>query len=150
MSIGEDLYKRVIFDHNKSPRNFHEMDAATHECEGVNPLCGDKVKLFLNVDDVGVIEDISFTGSGCAIFKSSASMMTAQVKGRTIVEAKELFEQFHKMAKGELDTDKDSHSLGKLAVFSGVREYPSRIKCATLAWHTMICALEKESVVTTE
>lgn len=150
MSIGDDLYKRVIFDHNKNPRNFHEMESASHECEGYNPLCGDKVKLFLDVNESGVIEDISFTGSGCAIFKSSASMMTAQLKGKSMEEARILFEQFHKMAKGELDIAKDNHSLGKLTVFSGVREYPSRIKCATLAWHTMICALEKESAVSTE
>lgn len=145
-----ELYQQVILDHNKSPRNYKKLEAATHSSEGRNPLCGDHLHLYLILRD-GVVDDISFEGNGCAISKSSASLMTSIVKGKTKEEAEILFEKFHDLVTGKLSDDADLTDLGKLAVFQGVREFPVRVKCASLAWHTLHAALKDENkVVTTE
>ncbi|HYM09757.1 MAG TPA: SUF system NifU family Fe-S cluster assembly protein [Bryobacterales bacterium] len=139
MSDLRQLYQEVILDHNKKPRNFHKMEDANRHAEGYNPLCGDKITVYLKLED-GVVKDISFEGSGCAISTASASMMTAALKGKTTAEAEALFEKFHRMLTGRPDAG--GADLGKLAVFSGVCEFPIRVKCATLAWHTVHAALE--------
>jgi nitrogen fixation NifU-like protein len=149
MSYKSDLYQQVILDHNKKPRNFHAMDGATHTCEGFNPLCGDRLTVYLRLDPAGVIDEVSFTGSGCAISKSSASMMISNLKGKTQAQAREMFASFRKMVTGEAESA-DEERLGKLSIFSGVKEYPSRVKCATLAWHTMACALDGNNSTTTD
>lgn len=146
----KQLYQELILDHNKNPRNFKVLDPADREALGHNPLCGDKLKLFVNLDENDKITDIGFIGDGCAISKASASMMTTMVKGKTIAEAEELFHQFHDMSTGKLDVDKDAHQLGKLAIFAGVRDLPARVKCATLSWHTLHTALNDKKEVTTE
>ena len=145
-----ELYQQVILDHNRGPRNYKEIPDAQRCADGRNPLCGDELKLYLNLDDVGRIEDIGFQGDGCAIFKAAASMMTAAVKGNTVEEANELFGDFHAMVTSEGAVDKKK--LGKLAAFGGVREFPGRVKCASLSWHTLLAALEKsgKTVVSTE
>ena len=140
MSELDDLYQEVILDHNKSPRNFHAMEDANRKAEGYNPLCGDQVTVYMRLRD-GLIEDISFLGAGCAISKASASMMTAELKGRREVEAKALFDKVHDMLTGEGNGGTRGQSLGKLAVLSGVCKFPARVKCASLAWHTMNSAL---------
>ena len=145
-----ELYQEVILDHNKSPRNFKKLDTANRTAEGYNPLCGDKIDIFLDVED-DVVKDISFQGSGCAISKASASLMSAIIKGKSVEEAKKLFEKFHDLITGKLDENTSIEELGKLAVLSGVKEFPMRVKCASLAWHTMLTALKNESkTVTTE
>jgi nitrogen fixation NifU-like protein len=142
----EDLYQEVILDHSKRPRNFHQMPDATRHVEGYNPLCGDKLKLFVKLNG-DTVQDISFVGAGCAISTASASLMTETVKGKTRQEAVQLMERFHDL----LTTEKPVADLGKLEVFSGVREFPVRVKCATLAWHTLKSALTNaEEVVSTE
>jgi nitrogen fixation protein NifU and related proteins len=146
----KQLYQELILDHNKNPRNFKVLDPADREALGHNPLCGDKLKLFVNLDEQDKITDIGFVGDGCAISKASASMMTTMVKGKTIEEAELLFHQFHDMSIGKLDVDKDPHSLGKLAIFAGVRDLPARVKCATLSWHTLHTALNDKKEITTE
>ena len=143
MSELRELYQEVILDHNKAPRNFREIPDADRVNEGHNPLCGDNVTIYANVRD-GVIEDVSFQGSGCAISKSSASMMTSALKGKTEAEAEQIFQSFHRMVTGENVTDEDEEILGKLAVFGGVREVPARVKCASLAWHTLHAAMHQE------
>jgi nitrogen fixation NifU-like protein len=147
-NIGE-LYQQVILDHNKKPRNFRELDDATATAEGYNPLCGDQLKLFVKLDGDGRIEDVSFLGSGCAISKASASMLTTNVKGKTADEAQVLFEEFHRLVMGDLDPASENH-LGRLTIFAGVKEYPARVKCASLAWHTLKGALEGAARVSTE
>jgi nitrogen fixation NifU-like protein len=150
MSALRELYQEVILDHNKSPRNFRRIEGADRKVEGYNPLCGDHYTIFLKLRD-GVIEDISFEGAGCAISKASASVMSSIVKGKTVEEAEELFEQFHNLVTGEVDPMEEIEKYGKLAAFSGVSEFPARVKCATLAWHTLHSALStKEHRVTTE
>lgn len=145
-----DLYQEVILDHSKKPRNFHAIEKASKKCEGYNPLCGDRLTVYLQIDG-NKIKDVSFEGSGCAISKASASMMTAAVKGKKISEALELFERFHQMLLRPAGSAYDAAALGKLAVFSGVTEFPARVKCATLAWHTMHSGLEgKSATVSTE
>jgi nitrogen fixation protein NifU and related proteins len=149
MSELRELYQEVILDHNKKPRNFKVLDTANHRAEGHNPLCGDNVTVYLNVED-DVITDVSFLGSGCAISKASASLMTSLVKGRSTEEAEILFGKFRDMVTSDVEID-NIEELGKLAVFSGVREYPARVKCASLAWHTLHAAIASESTaVTTE
>ena len=143
MSELRELYQEVILDHNKAPRNFREIPDADRVNEGHNPLCGDNVTIYANVRD-GVIEDVSFQGSGCAISKSSASMMTSALKGKTEAEAEQIFQSFHRMVTGENVTDEDEEILGKLAVFGGVREFPARVKCASLAWHTLHAAMHQD------
>jgi nitrogen fixation protein NifU and related proteins len=146
MSDLRDLYQEVILDHNRVPRNFGKLENANRESEGHNPLCGDRVHVFLRVEG-DRIEDIAFQGSGCAISTASASLMTEALKGRTVAEARRLFHGFHDL----LTNGGDSEGLGKLAVFAGVREYPIRIKCATLAWHAAQAALEqKDHPISTE
>ncbi|HTT62368.1 MAG TPA: SUF system NifU family Fe-S cluster assembly protein [Bryobacteraceae bacterium] len=143
----QDLYQEVILDHSKRPRNFHQMDDATRHVEGYNPLCGDKLKLFVKLDGE-TVQDISFVGAGCAISTASASLMTESVKGKSRQEAVQMMERFHDLLTSEKPP---APNLGKLAVFSGVREFPARVKCATLAWHTLKSALAGASeVVSTE
>ena len=144
-----DLYQETILDHNRQPRNFGTLPGANRTAEGFNPLCGDRVTVALRVED-GILKDIRFEGSGCAISKASASMMTESMKGRTRAEAEALFQQFHRLLTGE-PAPPDEAALGKLVVFSGVKEFPVRVKCATLAWHTLRSALENaHQVATTE
>jgi nitrogen fixation NifU-like protein len=149
MSELSELYQQVILDHNKKPRNFHKLPAANHTAEGFNPLCGDQLTVYLLLEDDGV-KDISFEGSGCAISKAAASMMTQAVKGKSKEQAEQLFSEFHKMVTGELDEKTTPNNLGHLEIFSGVREFPVRVKCATLAWHTMQAALNNKETVSTE
>lgn len=150
MTALRELYQEVILDHNKSPRNYRRMEDADRKVDGYNPLCGDHFTLFVKLEN-GIIKDISFEGAGCAISKASASVMSSAVKGKTIQEAEELFKKFHTLVKGESDPMEDFDNLGKLAAFSGVSEYPARVKCATLAWHTLHSALtSKEYRVSTE
>jgi nitrogen fixation NifU-like protein len=145
-----ELYQEVILDHNKSPRNFRNIENANHFAKGHNPLCGDKIDIYLLVED-GAVKDISFQGSGCAISKASASLMTSVLKGKSVVEAEEIFHKFHDLVTGKLDEETGMEELGRLAVFAGVRDFPVRVKCASLAWHTMITALkEDQKVVSTE
>ncbi len=145
-----DLYQELIVDHNARPHNFGVIEGVSHKAHGLNPLCGDDIKIFLKVDGK-TIEDISFTGEGCAICKASASIMTDEVRGKTLKEAQELFEVFHTLIAEEDISELDVDNLGKLSAFSGVRNFPMRVKCATLAWHTMRAALEnKNDDVTTE
>jgi nitrogen fixation protein NifU and related proteins len=144
-----ELYQEVILDHNKRPRNFRALEGANRRAEGFNPLCGDRLTLFLQVDE-GVIRDVAFQGSGCAISKASASLMTEALKGKSIAEAEALFERFHRMVTAPPDAPVEP--LGKLSVLAGVREFPVRVKCASLAWHTMKAAVkqDKPEVVSTE
>jgi nitrogen fixation protein NifU and related proteins len=145
-----ELYQQVILDHNKSPRNFRVIENANHYSEGYNPLCGDRIDIYLDVEN-GIVKDISFQGKGCAISKASASLMSSMVKGKPVEEAEKLFEKFHDLITGKLGDNPDTEELGKLAVFAGVRDFPARVKCASLAWHTMINALKEEKeIVTTE
>jgi nitrogen fixation protein NifU and related proteins len=149
MSDLRELYQQVILDHNRNPRNFKELPDATRRVEGFNPLCGDHYTVFLNLDG-DVIKEVSFTGSGCAISKASASVMSSTVKGKSTEEANRLFDTFHSLVTGDRSTV-DAGELGRLAAFSGVSEFPARVKCATLAWHTLRTALEGEQeTVTTE
>jgi nitrogen fixation NifU-like protein len=142
MSDLRELYQEVILDHHKRPRNFRKQEAARH-VEGFNPLCGDKVTVYVKLDG-DVIRDVSFQGSGCAISTASASLMTEALKGKTRAEAEELFKHFHDVVTGKDRDDPEDEKLGKLTVFTGVREFPVRIKCATLPWHTFHAALEGE------
>ena len=137
-----DLYLQVIVDHNKSPRNYGVLNPSSHDAEGYNPLCGDQLHIYLNINDDGVIEDVKFEGQGCAISTASASLMTEALKGKSTDEFQQVFEDFKHMATSDLDEAPDEEVLGKLAVLGGVREFPSRIKCATLCWHTMKSAIE--------
>lgn len=138
-----DLYQEVVFDHNRNPRNFRVMDDATRTIEGFNPLCGDRITLYLKLNG-GVIEDLSFQGSGCAISTASASLMTEIARGQTEEQAHSLFETFHRITTGQNSAAEDLEELGKLAVLAGVRAYPARVKCATLAWHSLEAALKNE------
>lgn len=150
MSELRDLYQEVILDHNRKPQNFFKLEGADHHAEGFNPLCGDRIEVYVKLDH-NQIQEVSFQGSGCAISKASGSLMTSSVKGKTKDEAIGLFEQFHQMLTGKAPLENISEKLGKLSVFSGVSEYPSRVKCATLAWHTLKSALEgKNEPVSTE
>ena len=137
-----DLYQEVIFDHNRNPRNFRVIEGADRQVDGFNPLCGDRLTLYLKMDG-DVIKDASFQGSGCAISTASVSLMTEIIKGMTAQEAEELFKKFHDMTTGK-DENLQLEALGKLAVLAGVREYPARVKCATLAWHTLDAALKNQ------
>jgi nitrogen fixation NifU-like protein len=149
MSELGELYQQVILDHNKKPRNFRELETANRVAEGINPLCGDQLTVYLQMDE-GVVKDVSFVGSGCAISKASASMMTQAVKGKSREEAQRLFGEFHQMVTGALDEENTPNNLGRLKIFSGVRDYPARVKCASLSWHTMHAALEGQDIATTE
>ena len=142
MADLRELYQEVILEHSKSPRNYRELSTANHKAEGYNPLCGDHFTVYLDLEEDGKIRDIAFQGSGCAISKASASMMTQSVKGKSRAEAEKLFERFHKLVTGHSPANGDPADLGKLGVFAGVSEFPVRVKCATLAWHTLRAALE--------
>jgi nitrogen fixation NifU-like protein len=145
-----ELYQEVILDHHKRPRNCRRPDDANKHADGFNPLCGDKVTVFVRVED-GVVRDIAFQGSGCAISTASASMMTESLKGKSEAEVLEIFNRFHDLVTGKTAADAGTSGLGKLVVFAGVRKYPVRVKCATLAWHTMRAALEgRQETVATE
>ena len=149
MSELRELYQELILDHSKKPRNFHALEGASRVAEGFNPLCGDHFKVYLQLDESDVIRDVSFEGAGCALSKSSASMMTTVLKGKTRAEAEKLFEDFHQMVTGHGNGNQEA--LGKLAVFSNVSEFPVRVKCVSLAWHTMKAALAgQETAVSTE
>jgi nitrogen fixation NifU-like protein len=144
----QELYQQVILDHNRAPRNFHEIPDANRTADGDNPLCGDQITLWVKVAG-DVIEDVGFQGKGCAISQASASLMTTVVKGKTVAEAERLFERFHAMVAGSGEADRGE--LGKLLAFAGVREFPSRVKCANLPWHTLHAALGNGGArVTTE
>lgn len=149
MSDLRDLYQEVIFDHNRHPRNFGKLAGANHHADGHNPLCGDKLSLYLKIDN-DVITDIRFEGSGCAISTASASLMTERVKGMKVADAEALFQKFHAVITKD-GHDADGAQLGKLSALTGVREYPARVKCATLAWHTLEAALlDKGETASTE
>jgi nitrogen fixation NifU-like protein len=141
MSDLRELYQEVILDHNRRPRNFGPLESANRRAEGYNPLCGDRITVALQIRD-DRIADVRFEGSGCAISKASASLMTDVVKGRTIAEARDLFDRFQRMVTGAIDLPADDEGLGKLSVLAGVREFPVRVKCASLAWHTLKAAVE--------
>ena len=147
MSELSDLYQEVILDHNRRPRNFRALAGASHTAEGYNPLCGDRLTLYLKLAG-GTIEDVSFEGAGCAISKASASMMTDALKGRTVEEAHALFERFHRMVT--TPPDQAVEDMGKLSSLAGVREFPVRVKCASLAWHTLKAAMAQQPKVSTE
>jgi nitrogen fixation NifU-like protein len=151
MSDLRDLYQEVILDHHKKPRNYGSLESPDRVSDGHNPLCGDRLHLCVDLDDQGRIADIRFEGSGCAISTASASMMTESVKGKPIAEVDALYHKMHAMLTGEGEADGDGPPLGKLEVFAGVHEYPARVKCASLAWHTLEAALHRsDETVTTE
>jgi nitrogen fixation NifU-like protein len=149
MSELNDLYQEVILEHNKNPRNFREIEDANHQADGHNPLCGDALRVYIDLED-NKVKDVAFKGSGCAISKASASMMTQAVKGKSKEEAEVLFEEFQKMVTGELNAETSENHLGKLKIFAGVLEFPARVKCASLSWHTLHAALNEEETVSTE
>ncbi len=144
MSFLSDLYQEVILDHNRRPRNFGELNDANGMAEGFNPLCGDKVKVYLKTEN-GVIQDVTFQGAGCAISTASASIMTEAMKGKTLDEARATFAKFHDMVTGKLEFDPDDEELQRLEVFHRLSEYPVRVKCATLVWHALMAALEDQA-----
>lgn len=150
MSDVDELYQQLILDHNRAPRNCRKLDCASCQADGYNPLCGDRVTVFVKIED-DVVQEVTFEGSGCAISTASASLMTESLRGKTLAEAKAMFRKFHGMVTGEPVECCAGPALGKLEVFSGVCQYPARVKCATLAWHTVNAALESDaSVVSTE
>ena len=149
MSELSELYQQVILDHNKKPRNFRKLETANRTAEGYNPLCGDQLSVYLQVEDDEVI-DVSFEGSGCAISKASASMMTQAVKGKNKREAELLFDEFHRMVTGRLNEESEPNQLGRLKIFAGVRDFPVRVKCASLPWHTLHAALNNQPIISTE
>ena len=149
MTASRQLYQEVILDHNRKPRNWGTLPDATHRAEGVNPLCGDRLQLTVKVNDEA-IEAIAFEGESCAICKASASMMTAAVKGKPRGDAEQLIEQFREMATGKLDISREQHHLGRLTVFAGVRDLPTRVKCAILPWHTLHAAFNSLGTTSTE
>ena len=146
-----ELYQQTIVEHNRSPRNFKKLEHPNRTAEGHNPLCGDQITLYLQLGQGDVIEDVGFQGSGCAISQASASLMTSAVRGKTAAEAERLFRTFHDMVTGGPDAPVDPQTLGKLAAFQGVRQFPARVKCANLSWHTLHAALQATAEpVTTE
>jgi nitrogen fixation NifU-like protein len=149
MSELNDLYQETILEHNKNPRNFREIEGAEKTADGNNPLCGDALRVYIDLEG-DTVKDVAFKGSGCAISKASASMMTQVVKGKSKKEAEVLFDEFHKMVTGGLDVESEENHLGKLKIFAGVLEFPARVKCASLSWHTLNAALHGEDEVSTE
>jgi nitrogen fixation NifU-like protein len=149
MTELSELYQQVILDHNKKPRNFRKLEGANHTAEGYNPLCGDHLTVYLQLENEAV-KEVSFEGSGCAISKAAASMMTQAVKGKTKPEVEQLFQEFHTMVTGDPEEEMAPNQLGNLTIFAGVREFPVRVKCATLSWHTMHAALNNQETVSTE
>ena len=146
---SKNLYQEVILDHNRKPRNWGKLADASHQAEGLNPLCGDHIWVYLRVNDAQIAA-IAFEGQSCAICKASASMMTHAVKGRSVADAEQLVDEFREMTLGRLDPRANGHHLGRLTVFAGVRDLPTRVKCAVLPWHTLHSALHAEKQVTTE
>lgn len=149
MSELSDLYQEVILEHNKNPRNFREIADADRTADGNNPLCGDALRVYVSMEE-DKVADVAFKGSGCAISKASASMMTQMVKGKTREEAEVLFDEFQRMVTGNLDIEQEENHLGKLKIFAGVLEFPARVKCASLSWHTLYAALNNETEISTE
>ncbi len=150
MTDLRELYQQVILEHSRSPRNFRKLEGTDRKAEGSNPLCGDKLTVYVDLDG-DVVRDIGFEGTGCAISRASASLMTGSVKGKTLEEAREIFRAFRAMVTRGMGSEVDEDAVGKLSVFSGVRDYPVRVKCATLAWHTLNAALEgTDDLVSTE
>ncbi|HQZ82554.1 MAG TPA: SUF system NifU family Fe-S cluster assembly protein [Pyrinomonadaceae bacterium] len=149
MSELNELYQEVILEHNKNPRNFREIESPDRIADGNNPLCGDALRVYVTLDG-DTVTDVAFKGSGCAISKASASMMTQFVRGKSREDAEVIFDEFHRMVTGELDADEEENHLGRLKIFAGVLEFPARVKCASLSWHTLHAALQGEEVVTTE
>src|SRR5678816_1417270 len=149
MSELSELYQQVILDHNKKPRNFRKLENANHTAEGYNPLCGDQLTIYLALEN-DLVKEVGFEGSGCAISKAAASMMTQAVKGKSKEQAENLFQEFHSMVTGELNEETEENHLGNLKIFAGVREFPVRVKCATLPWHTLHAALNREGQISTE
>ena len=147
MSDLNELYQEVILDHNRRPRNYRRLEGASHHAEGYNPLCGDRVTVFVQIDG-DRISDVAFEGSGCAISKASASLMTDRIKGSTVAEVRDLFDRFHRMVT--TPPDQEVEEMGKLSALAGVREFPVRVKCASLAWHTLKAAMDREDKVSTE
>ena len=147
MSDLNELYQEVILDHNRRPRNFRTIEGASHHADGHNPLCGDRLSLYVQVAG-GRIADVAFVGSGCAISKASASLMTDAVKGQPLADVEDMFQRFHRMVT--TPPDQPVEQMGKLSVLAGVREFPVRVKCASLAWHTLKAALDREAAVSTE
>jgi nitrogen fixation protein NifU and related proteins len=146
---SKQLYQDVILDHNRKPRNFGRLENASHAAEGLNPLCGDHIWVTLEVKD-GQVQGIAFDGQSCAICKASASMMTANVKGKSLAEAEQLVSEFRDMATGKLDVAREPNHLGRLAVFAGVKDLPARVKCAILPWHTLHAAFQRQASASTE
>jgi nitrogen fixation protein NifU and related proteins len=149
MSELSELYQQVILDHNKKPRNFRKLESASHSAEGYNPLCGDHLTVYLNLEG-DEVKEVSFEGSGCAISKAAASMMTQAVKGKSKEDVEHLFNEFHSMVTGELEKEVEETKLGNLKIFAGVRDFPVRVKCATLPWHTLHAAMNNKQTVSTE
>ncbi len=149
MSELNELYQETILEHNKNPRNFREIEGADKVADGNNPLCGDALRVYVNMDG-DTVSDVAFKGSGCAISKASASMMTQVMKGKTREEAERIFDEFHRMVTGGLDIETDENELGKLKIFAGVLEFPARVKCASLSWHTLDAALHDREEISTE
>jgi nitrogen fixation protein NifU and related proteins len=149
MSELSELYQQVILDHNKKPRNFRKLENASHTAEGFNPLCGDQLTIYIDLEN-DLLKEVGFEGSGCAISKAAASMMTQAVKGKSKEQVESLFQEFHSMVTGELNEETEENNLGNLKIFAGVRDFPVRVKCATLSWHTLHAALNKQEQVSTE
>ncbi|MGB7068826.1 MAG: SUF system NifU family Fe-S cluster assembly protein [Pyrinomonadaceae bacterium] len=149
MSELSDLYQETILEHNKNPRNFREITDADRTADGNNPLCGDALRVYVALDG-DTVTDVAFKGSGCAISKASASMMTQVIRGKSKGEAEVVFNEFHRMVTGDLDIETDENQLGKLKIFAGVLEFPARVKCASLSWHTLNAALHGEDAISTE
>ncbi|HMM81340.1 MAG TPA: SUF system NifU family Fe-S cluster assembly protein [Pyrinomonadaceae bacterium] len=149
MSELSELYQEVILEHNKNPRNFREIESPDRTADGNNPLCGDALRVYVKLDG-DTVADVAFKGSGCAISKASASMMTQFIKGKSREDAEVIFDEFHRMVTGELDAETEENHLGRLKIFAGVLEFPARVKCASLSWHTLHAALKGEEEVTTE
>lgn len=148
--INAELYQQVILEHNKNPRNYRKIEQPTCCSEGFNPLCGDHYWVYVNLDDKDTITEVTFEGDGCAISKASASMMTATLKGKTLSEARAIVHEFIQLIKGEIPADTNQNKLGRLNIFSGIWKYPSRVKCAILAWHTVNGAFDKKQQVSSE
>jgi nitrogen fixation NifU-like protein len=146
----DELYQQLILEHNRKPKNFKKLEPHSHYAEGFNPLCGDHYHIYMNVNEDGTIQELTFDGEGCAISKASSSMMTAFFIGKTATDVKPLIEEFQKLITGKLDPSTEEHHLGKLTIFSGVQKYPSRIKCAVLSWHAVKAALDNEKTISTE
>ncbi|MEM9176480.1 MAG: Fe-S cluster assembly sulfur transfer protein SufU [Myxococcota bacterium] len=145
-----ELYQATILGHNKKPRNFRVIEHASHEADGHNPLCGDQLTLYAQIGPDGTLDDVSFQGTGCAISRASASLMTDHVMGKSLEEIEADFDRFHELVTSSPSEEARTDGLGKLAVFAGVREYPMRVKCATLAWHALRAALEGVATAKTE